>query len=221
MGRTIVSLAVAALLATSTLAAISASGSCGSSSAYYCGWAYDVPLIYETSYYSGIGPYYSDNIFTSIDDAMHYEEYGFDFDFYATFTASIYLGNVVTGDDYYMLSATAEADVLKITPYKQVMWFARPLAQQMAGNAAEVHAWIGAAYQVATGEAYLSYAENAQTGYGDLWSGGAYTVLTPYSDSTYESSWDDPVYTVNVIDYLPSNVANYITEYQLYEQQLF
>lgn len=55
----------------------------------------------------------------------------------------------------------AEADVLKITAYKQVMWFARPLSQQLAGNAAEIHAWIGAAYQVATGEAYLSYEENA------------------------------------------------------------
>lgn len=102
MEKMIVSLTAAALLATSALGFVSTNGaSCGSSTAYYCYWTYDVPLIYETNYYSGIGPYYSSNIFTSIDDTMHYEEYGFDFDFYATFEVSIYVGDVASGSDYY------------------------------------------------------------------------------------------------------------------------
>jgi hypothetical protein len=152
---------------------------------------------------------------------MHYEEYGFDFAFYGVFTLDFYLGDVSPDSTYYFASVAAEADVLKITPYKQVVWFQRPVAEMMNGGSSTPHMWVGGAYQVATGEAYLSYEENAYTGVGDLWNAGAWTVLYPDVDTTYLSSWDDPVYSVNLVDYLPSNFQTYITEYQLYEQQLF
>jgi hypothetical protein len=220
--RKIVSAAVAALLATGTSAWTgSTSGSIFSSTSMTLDWTLDVPLEYETNYYSGIGPYYSDNIFTDIDDTMHYEEYGFDFDFYAQVGIYFYMGDISPDSTYYFVAAFGEADVLQITPYKQTVWFQRPVAEMMAGGSSTPHMWVGGAYQVATGEAYLSYEENAYTGVGDLWNAGAWTVQYPDTDTTYLSSWDDPVYYVNVIDYLPSNFQTYITEYQLYEQQLF
>lgn len=121
----IISTAIAALLLVSANAQ-SGSGSMPattSATAYQFVWSYDVPLIYETTYYSGIGPYRSTNIFKNIDSSMHYEEYGFDFNFYATATMGIHLGDVKTATDYYYLAVSTEADILKITPYKQVTWF--------------------------------------------------------------------------------------------------
>jgi hypothetical protein len=218
--RTIISSAVAALLATATQAQVYGN-SFGTGTSYECYWSVDIPLQYETNYYSGVGPYYDDTIYTSIDDTMHYEEYGFDFSFYGVAEFGCALGDVTTTSDYYYLNVIGEADVLKITPYKQTVWWTRPLAMQEQGNTAAVHAYVGGAYSVTTGNAYISYDENAGTGYGDLWTGGQWTYLDAYTDTTYLSNWDDPVYTVNVVDYLPSNIAQYLGEYQLYEQQLF
>ena len=137
-------------------------------------WAYTVPLEYQTTYYSGVGPYYSSAIFTAIDDTMHYEEYGFNFDFYATASIGMYFGDTASDSDYYYLSANAEADVLSVTPYKQVVWFQRPLANLETNGSPNPHAWIGGAYDVEIGDAYVYYEENAYTGVGDLWSGGAW-----------------------------------------------
>lgn len=75
--RTIISAAIAALLSTVSIA--QKGGNSFGTSTYECYWTYDVPLVYETNYYSGVGPYYDSTIYTSIDNSMHYEEYGFDF----------------------------------------------------------------------------------------------------------------------------------------------
>ncbi len=219
--KTFVSAAVAALLAT-TATAQSGSGDFFTESWGAMVYAYDVPFTYETTYYSGIGPYYSDNIFTSIDDTMHFEEYGFVFNFYATASIGIIFGDYTVNEDVYNLIVEAEADVLSITPYKQVMWFQRPVSNMQENGVSEIHAWVGGAYQVATGEAFVSYTENAYTGIGDLWNSGSWTERPSYSgDGSYESNWEDPLYTVNVVDYLPTGVQDYITEYEIYTAQLF
>ena len=218
--KSFVSGAVAALLATTTLAQ-SGSGSLFDESWGSLIYAYDVPLTYETTYYSGIGPYYSDNIFTGIDDTMHYEEYGFLFSFYATGYIGMIFGDTTAGTDVYNLIVEAEVDVLEITPYKQVVWFQRPVSNMMENGVSEIHAWVGAAYQVATGEAFMSYTESAYTGIGDLWTGGAWTERPSYTDASYPSSWDDPIYHVNVVDYLPAEVQQWITEYEIYSAQMF
>ena len=184
-------------------------------------WAYNVPLTYETTYYSGIGPYYSPNIFKAIDKTMHYEEYGGLFSFLAKGSWGIVLGDITTKSDYYYWNGNAEVDILNSTAYKQVTWFQRPVSNLVANGVSAMHAWVGGAYQVATGQAYLSYNENSYTGTGNLWASGTWTARPAYTDTTFLETWKDPTYTVNVINYLPTAFQTYITEYQLYETQLF
>jgi len=51
---------------------------------------WDLPLEYYTFYYAGLGPYHHNEvdipIYPDLDDTMHFEEYGFEFDFYGTVT---------------------------------------------------------------------------------------------------------------------------------------
>jgi hypothetical protein len=165
----------------------------------------DVPLMYETNYYAGVGPYYSSDIFTGIDDTMHYEEYGFDFQLYGTAEIDLYFGNYGVSD-YYWFGAVAEADVAKLTPGKVCVWFQRPLAAMQSSGTASIHAWMGAGYDFEVGSAFVSYVEAASTGYSDLWT-ATYWTQSPASSGDFEYTWDDPVYYVDLVSYVPANIA--------------
>jgi hypothetical protein len=84
---------------------------------------YDVPMYVTTTYYSGNGPYYSSDIFTGIDSSDHYEEYGVLYSLSADASLDFVIGDSTDGSAYYYFSIAANADILDITPYKQVIWW--------------------------------------------------------------------------------------------------
>ena len=202
-----VSAAVAALVPTSVTSFLTTDSGSWTFGWIIIEWAYDLPLTYSTNCYTGIGPYYSDNIFTDIDETMHYEEYGVHFDCSATASLGIVLENY-----YSYFIANAEAAALSATPYKQVVWYQRPLSNTMENGVAKAHAWIGGAYEVTTGKASIYYDENAHTWSGSLWNSGRLMERPPSTDTTYQNSWYDPIYNINAVDFLPPSLANYFTE---------
>jgi hypothetical protein len=93
-------------------------------------------------------------------------------------------------------------------------------------------AYVGGAYELAFGKGYISYEEAASTWYSNLFYGSGYwnyedaygwwygTPFNPVSDNEDVSSlnvWDDSTWTFDVIDYLPSNIADMAGLNELYE----
>jgi hypothetical protein len=145
--------------------------------------SYDVPTYWTSTYYSGVGPYYSSNIFTDITDEYHYEEYGFLFYTGASAGIDFVIGDTTTGDAGYYFSMVANADLLEITPYKQVIWFQRPLAAVMNGNSPSTSLWMGGAYEAKVGNAYVSYEEDSATFYEYVYSADT----TIYTSGAYNA----------------------------------
>jgi hypothetical protein len=73
----------------------------------------------------------------------------------------MYLGDVSTSSDYYYLGTTARANIFSVIPFKQAIWFQRPLAEMENTGSSNPHTWIGGAYDAAIGDAFVYYDENA------------------------------------------------------------
>jgi hypothetical protein len=100
-------------------------------------------------------------------------------------------------------------------------------------------AYVGGAYEVAFGEGYISYDEWAGNYWTNIWeeldgSGSGYWwgadalawwmgngAPTNNADVSTDNYWEDSTWRFNVIDYLPSNIADQAGLVELYEQELF
>jgi hypothetical protein len=96
-------------------------------------------------------------------------------------------------------------------------------------------AYIGGAYEVSFGQAYIGYCEFASTYYtnvfADAGSGSWWnyaSATSSYLGSSITSTradasncWTDSTYTVDVIDQLPSNIADMAGLVELYSEEIF
>ena len=225
------SIAVAALLGLIKTASAACAGtwyandcdtSFGGSFEIQYGW--EVPLLYGTTYYAGKGPYDSDVVFTNIDDTMHFEEYGFtaSLDIHAYSTFSFY---DQSSSPVYQFTIGGHADVFDITPYKQVLWWQNFMEDLINSQSFATHVWVGGAYEVSFGAAYIYYVESALTQGANVFEelDTQTSWWNTYPAGSYENTWTwyDTYYTVDVIDYLPQDVQDMVGEEEYYNKQLF
>ena len=137
---------------------------------FHFGW--ETPLEYMTTYHAGEGPYYVSNVFTNIDNTMHYEEYGLNFAFIGKAWFMAVLGSENSNTEAYLLRIGYEADLIKnLSPYRQAIWFTNFLSNIAAGNDAEQHLWLGGVYSFNIGQVFVFYEESLQTFYENIFSG--------------------------------------------------
>ena len=180
-------------------------------------WTFDfeLPLWYGTTYEAGLGPYDSDNIFGDIDEGMHFEEYGIEVEIEGEVTFFLEVGDPTLRAYTFMWAL--ELELLDYEIYKQILWWSRAFADFVDSGFStfEIHFWLGASYKLEFGEIYLSYEESAVTGgqnllgflldgtdTTDAWAWG--TPAGSSDSNTYD--WDDEVYRIAVIDFLPADI---------------
>ena len=189
---------------------------------FYITTTWDIPFDYYTFYYAGVGPYHEDinviNLYSDLTAAQHFEEYGAAIELYGKITFDFIFGNVATPD--YIFTVEGEADIFTIVPYKQILFFTR--IQDVVSQGTAFHGWMGGAYSVDVGSAFMSYCESSYTGSSDLWTGTYWTNDPAGSVSpSYQSCWDDPTLTVSLMQFVPNNYQQYIGEVELYQQPIF
>jgi hypothetical protein len=169
--------------------------------------SYKFPLWYGTTYHSGEGPYYSKNLFTSIDKNMHYEELGFLVN--SSFAATIQFDIGTPLSEIYEYKFKANAELLTINPFRQVVYWSRPEAEMINNGAASQNTYVAGAYQIDIGHFFLKYCEGVSTGATNLWE--AIDGTTPYwnqygaSYGQYSTCWKDSVYNIDLATKLPSS----------------
>jgi hypothetical protein len=216
---------------------------------FWINFGYDNILEYFSTYKAGEGPYYdTDNSGTDLYDgeltsAHHYEEYGWTITHWVDAYFNFGIGTVPSNADVWTFEIHANIDTFSISPYRQILWFTRPLAGFIDNGIFDMEAWVGGSYDVSFGSAYMSYCEIAYTGHADLWpnifsgantwwmptpawttSFAGYGVFMPAaysSEANHENCWDDSTYRANVADYLPANIADKAGLVKLYSQRLF
>jgi len=83
--------------------------------------------------------------------------------------------------------------------------------------------YVGAAYDLEFGNAYMQYCEGAYTGLGNVWSASYWTnVYAPAGQTVKETNcWADPELLVSLDMLFPSSIASLVGEVQIYEVKLF
>jgi len=170
-------------------------------------------------------------VLPGISQFHHYEHYGFWWNLFADAWFSVDFNTGAAPNNVWSWKVASRADILYVEPYNQVIYFDRPMTYVIMGAPVEQHTYVAGYYTAHVGSVALKYCESWWVGYAELFkdlTAGSFTWNNVYATTAaaftlpeMNNCWYDQTYMVAMAQFVPADIAQYLSTYVFYDQQLY